>query len=290
LYVAWSENFQTSDFLSSAGSNLEKRTMYEAPINTGKQVDANPEKLGESRAATTQLAEMQSGSNLQAKFQALANGSSQVQRLMQLKALTKQSPARSVVQAMMATPVVQRVKVGGAGAGIMFLAASRFNAIFEVANTVLTEMRDAGTEFESVAAIEVAVRADARVIAALAAVAAAAAAAEAARVAAAEAAAAIEVLRQESDLVVDYGAGTQLRQYDIEHGVWERIPNRVNGDRQLRVTLRGVEYAYHVHPPAFAGRAGVAGQVMRGGRMTNTATPADVIVRILAHFGRPAGW
>jgi len=191
----------------------------------------------------------------------------------------------------MGLQVIQRVKVGGAGAGVIFLATTKFPAaVYNTARTILAEMQAAGTDYDSVDAVVIAVNADQRMIDALAAEALAEAARQAAAAAAAEAAAAVEAARQATALLVDYGGGRQLRQYDVTHGIWELIPGRVNGDRQLRITLAGVEYAYHVHPPQLQGRDPIPGQVMRGWHMTNTPTPRDVITAILAEHGRPAGW
>lgn len=165
-----------------------------------------------------------------------------------------------------------RVRVGGPGAGAMFLASSYWtdNTAFNRARTILGDLQRAGTEFDNVAAIVAHVNADAQVIAAVAA--AAAAAAAAARV------------------VGTLTGGVSVRVSDIRNGIWGPIPARRNGDHELFVRLDETYYSLHVHPPPHRGRQGVPGEVMRAGRETGTQTPQTIIDEILAIKGRPAGW
>ena len=164
--------------------------------------------------------------------------------------------------------VLRGVRVGDAGAGANYLAASNWtdDTAYRRALTILRELQQSGAGFASVGAIVAHVNADAEVAAAVA------AAAEAARV------------------VGNLTGGVSVRVRDISGGTWRTISGRTNGDRELVVSLGGQSYALHVHPPRFNGGQGIPGEVMRGGFPTRTQTPQPIIDEIIRIKGRPAGW
>jgi len=164
--------------------------------------------------------------------------------------------------------VLRGVRVGDAGAGANYLAASNWqdDTAYRRALTILRDLQQSGAGFASVGAIVAHVNADAEVAAAVA------AAAEAARV------------------VGNLTGGVSVRVRDIRGGNWRTIPGRTNGDHELVVSLGGQSYALHVHPPRFNGGQGIPGEVMRGGHATRTQTPQPIIDEIIAIKGRPGGW
>jgi hypothetical protein len=154
-------------------------------------------------------------------------------------------------------PVAQLVKVGGSGASVIFLAQTRFEAVYDVAKTVLEELKKSDKDFTDIDAIVAAVDADERVKDAKAKAAEAVKAAEAAEAA----------RKAAAEVRHDLGKGVKLTQGDIDAGIWEPIPDRdpKTGDYQLRVKLSGVEYSYHVHPPKFKNGDPIPGALMEGG-------------------------
>ncbi len=164
------------------------------------------------------------------------------------------------------------VRVGDAGAGANFLAASnwRDDTAYQRALVVLRELQTSGADFPSVAAIVSHVNSDAQVAAAVAAAAARAA--------------------EEARVVGTLTGGVSVRVADIRGGTWRPIPGRSNGDHELLVRIGSTNYSLHVHPPRFNGGAGLPGEVMRSGSETLTQTPQTICDEIVRIHGRPGGW
>lgn len=177
------------------------------------------------------------------------------------------SSAAAAVAVVAAAAAAPRIKVGGPGAGAMFLASTRWEReAFAAARAALQALQAAGTEFASVQAIVDHVNTVPAVVAANA------------------------VAAQESVVVASLTGNVPVRVRDIRGGTWRTIPGRNNGDHELFVNLGGDNYALHVHPPPHAGRDGVPGEVMRAGRATGTQTPQAICNEILRIHGRPATW
>jgi hypothetical protein len=178
--------------------------------------------------------------------------------------------------------IIQRMKVGDDGAGAVLLASKHFNesdALWKAALDVLKQMEKAGTDYKSVDEIIQAVEADPKVKQERAAANVQRAAREAE-----------EKEKAESPELYDYGRYGILTEYHIKKGTWQLIPGRKKPDYELITTVGEHAYSFHVHPPQFGGRRPIAGQVMRNGRMTDTATPDNVIDFIINAKGLPAGW
>ncbi|MBC7914147.1 MAG: hypothetical protein H7Y07_08490 [Pyrinomonadaceae bacterium] len=163
--------------------------------------------------------------------------------------------------------VVQRVKVGGDGAGVMFLAASKFHRdLFHLAKAALEAMKAAGTDFTDVDAIVAAVLLDAAV------------ATEAALIPARDV------------QIAELPDGTILRQRHITAGVLQRLNRPGKDDYELATTVEGKAYAFHIHPPHHEGSNVIPGEIMKQGGATGRQTSGNTITAIIATHGTPPTW
>ncbi|MDO9554649.1 DUF4157 domain-containing protein [Rhodonellum sp.] len=177
--------------------------------------------------------------------------------------------------------IVQRVKVGGDGAGIIFIAARYFNEAFKEAVVVLEQLKESGVDFDSVDKIVEKVHEDPTVANLMGAV-----------NVKKELASAKSKEREASKVLMDYGHGVQVKEFDIENGTWQSIPGRENGDFELLVNIPSYDttFSFHVHPPKFSGQRPIAGEIMRNGKMTKTQTPNDIIDFIMSKKQKPKSW
>ncbi|WP_152527030.1 eCIS core domain-containing protein, partial [Rhodonellum psychrophilum] len=177
--------------------------------------------------------------------------------------------------------VFQRVKVGGDGAGIIFIAARYFNGAFKEAVVVLEQLKESGIDFDSVDKIVEKVHEDPTVANLMG----------AANVKK-ELASAKSKEREASNILKNYGNGVFITEFDIENGTWQAIPGREKDDFELLVKIPSydITFSFHVHPPKFQGQRPIAGEVMRDGKMTGTQTPDNIIDMIGDKKQTPKSW
>lgn len=100
----------------------------------------------------------------------------------------------------------------------------------------------------------------------------------------------LNIHRIESGIEFEHANGDILYSLDIENGFWRNL-NRRDSPHDYEFVAQlgdGLEYYYHVHPPKFAGRAPIPGQVMRNGVMTQTQTNSGLIETFIKVKGLPS--